>query len=171
MTIPATTTAAYQRPARGPVPARTKTDRFDHQIGFIARRFKFSVRNLSDAETQLLDDYARGASYNGEARHRLITFRRLCAIARRSRSPEDREALAELVRAECIDGVEPTPFEIAFDLETPVPGATDDAQRQFERNPTPISWRRCLDSLKRQETVTKIARFAVEHFGTVRGWT
>ena len=101
------TTAApqYQPIAAGWEVGRTDPASFDLQIGQIARRLRVSVPMLDERERQLLDDYARGASLHGEPRFRLITFRSLLAIARRSRRVEDRDAIPELIRAEIESGL------------------------------------------------------------------
>jgi len=140
---------------------RSEADSFDYRLGQIAHQLRISLSDLDPAEKRLLEDYGRGASANGEARYRMVTFRRLCAIARRSRKPEVREALAELIRDEVFDGVAPTCQEVAFDQEAPVTGQCDVAQRQYELHPTPITRARCVEWLKRQIAVSRAALEAV----------
>lgn len=151
----------YQESPCGLAVARTEPASFDLQLGHIARRLRFSVPNLDGREMRLLDEYGRGASLHGEGRYRLITFRSLLAIARRSRKPEDRDALAELVRGEIHRGTAPTSIELAFDAETGSTGPTDVEQRAYEHNPTPITWARCKAALEKQLAATRAALDAV----------
>lgn len=158
----------YQGRASRLAPARTNGEpSFDEKLARITRRLRYSVTNLAADEQQLLDDYGRGASRSGEARYRLVTFRRLIAIARRSRRPEDREALPELIRDEIAEGGAPLDVEVAFDRETPAPGAADVAQRAFEQDPNPITRERCLEALDKQLATTRDARDAVLHWKPV----
>lgn len=155
--MPTTRTAAYQRTAFESAAPRRDADSFDRDLGTIARRLRLSVHDLTDDERQLLEEYGRGASRDGEPRYRLITFRRLCAIARRSRRAEDRDALAELVHREVTDGVDPSTVEVVFDQETASTGPTDVAQRAFEHEPNPITQARCREALERQLATTRAA--------------
>jgi predicted nucleic acid-binding protein len=157
------TTAAAQYPkmAAGGEVARTDAGSFDLQLAYVARRLLLSVSGLDERERQLLNDYARGASLHGEPRFRLITFRSLLAIARRSRRTEDREAIAELVRAEINRGAPPSSIELAFDGETGATGPCDVEQRAFEHSPNPITWARCKAALEKQLAATRAALDAV----------
>lgn len=152
-----TSATAYPRQAAPSATPRTNGDSFDQRLGFIARRLRFSVPHLSERETDLIEAYGRGASRDGEARYRMVTFRSLCAIARRSRRCEDREALAELIREEVRDGAAPTSVEVAYDAETACTGPADVEQRAFEREKNPITHARCVDALTRQLATTRVA--------------
>lgn len=152
----------YQQTASRLAPGRTDAERFDDGLAFIARRLRFSVQRLDARDRQLLDDFGRGASRDGEVRYRMVTLRALCAIAGRSTRADDREALPELIRAEVLRYVDaPVSIAAAFDVETSVTGPTDVEQRVFERVKDRASWIRCRDALLRQLAATRYALDAV----------
>lgn len=111
-------------------------------LQFIARRLLFSVLGLTDDERQFLHDVARS-----EHRYRMIALQRLMAIAARSVKPEDREALAEVVRAWCLAGVPAvTDIRLAGDLETRAQGEHDVAWRAFEVSPSLVTCERAIET-------------------------
>lgn len=135
---------------------------FLEDVALLARRLRLSVPDLNDRERELLHDFARAAGDDAEVRYRLVTVRAFCAIAGRSTRPEDREQLPELIRAEILrDSSEQVDVAAAFDVETSVTGPADVAQRQFERDPNPTTWRRCVDTLRQQLTATHQALCSV----------
>lgn len=149
-----TESAPAYRPASAS-PAVTPGDPFETELRRIARALRESVPNLTAREQEFLYDLARE-----EARYPMPTVRKICRLARRSSSVEAREAFAELIRAES-SHPDALPVDKAFDLECPVPGVADVAQRQFETNPNPITWARCKDALYRQFVVSRAALQAV----------
>lgn len=151
--------AAYQRPAGRSVSAPQS---FDCGLAGLAKRLRLSVPNLTEYERHTIEEFARGASVDGEIRYRQRTFKALMALAARSRNIADRDALPELVRAEILANVAShVCVEEAFDRETAVTGPADVEQRAFERNPNPITWARCTDALKRQMAATETALASV----------
>src|SRR5688572_3468436 len=159
--MPANT--AYQRPSPSPVAGRREPEPFDEGLPFIARRLRLSVPGLDDYERELLTNFGRGASVDGEVRYRMVTLRALLAIASCSTKLEDREALPELFRAEILakDPCRAGSVPDAFDLETSVTGPANEAQRAFERNPSRSTWQVCRDALLRQAAATRRALDAV----------
>lgn len=157
-----TTTLSYRQPSAAPASARTEPALdFDGRLATFARGLRLSVNDLTEQESELLTDYGRGASRDGEVRYRLRTFKALIGIARRSSRPEQREALAEIIRAELLADVASPSIATAFDAETPAPGQADVRQREFERNPNPTTWAACRDALMHQLAVTRRALDAV----------
>lgn len=150
--MPASTTRTYRGSAAAPVSTRKSAEAFADEVRFIARRLLFSVQDLTSDERDWLSDLARD-----EVRYPMVTVRRLCAVSRRSRTVEDREAFAELIRAEStpVDGAPSLP--LAFDLETAAPGPADVAQRAYERAPCPSTFARCRETLLRQLVSTRDA--------------
>ena len=152
----------YQQRSPRVAPGRTEPEQFDEGLAFLARRLRFSVAKLSDHESDLLSDYGRGASVDGEVRYRLRTFRALCEIAGRSNRPEDREALPELVRAEILRHARvQVCLRSAIDEGTAAVGPALVAQRAFERNPCKAAWSALRDALLRQHAATRLALDAV----------
>lgn len=123
-------------------------DPFEQQVRAIAQRLRQSVPDLTAREVSWLDELARE-----ECRYPMITVRRICAAARRSRRVEDREAFADLILAECTPA-DAMPIEEALDLETRADSADDVPQRDFELHPSPITFARCRDALVRQSAAT-----------------
>ena len=150
--------ARYRPTAGRPEQGRGEPEAFDEALGFIARRLRFSVTDLTEKERDLLDDYGRGASKDGEVRYRLKTLRALLAIAARSNRLEDRDALPELFRAEILRlaGAEHC-LTTAFDVETATTGPADVAQREFEKAPSPGTWIIARDALMKQAAATRFA--------------
>lgn len=148
----------YQLRSPRLAPGRTEPESFDEGLGLLARRLRFSVADLDDGDRQLLADFGRGASRDGEVRYRMLTVRHLCAIAGRSTRPEDRDALPELLRAEILRHAGPQLcVGTAFDEETAAVGPADVAQRAFERNPCEAAWVVCRDTLMKQHAATRMA--------------
>lgn len=153
----------YQQRSPSPVVGRREPEPFDNGLAFIARRLRLSVPDLDPHERQLLEDYGRGASVDGEVRYRMITLRALLAIASRSTRLEDREALPELMRGEILaaDPHQVMAVPTAFDLEGSVTGPANEAQRHFELKPSRATWMICRDLLIRQHAATRFALDAV----------
>lgn len=139
-------------------PDRRNSSGFVDELQFIARRLLVSAIGLPEADRQFLWDVARG-----EGRYRMVALQRLAGISCRSVKPEDREALAELVRRECLCGV-PSIYDVglAFDLETKAQGEADVAQRQFERRPTLATRTAAIETLTGQYFATRASLDAVE---------
>lgn len=132
-------------------------DAFHHELRFIARRLLFSVPRLEVAERDLLYDLGRT-----EVRYPMKTLRALLAIASRSLRLEDQEAIPELMRAEILRQSAPSLcVRAAFDIEAPVTGPANEAQRAFELQPDRTTWERCRDALQRQLAATRHALDAV----------
>jgi hypothetical protein len=127
----------------GPHTSRSGARTFAEKVQHIARRLFFSARNLTSSDKQFLGDLARA-----ERRYEMKALQRLIGIAERSDRPEDREALAELIRAECLRS---TPavrdVGVAFDLETRAQGEADVAQRAFERRRTRATKEAAIEKL------------------------
>lgn len=152
----------YQQQSLRVAPGRTEPEQFDEGLAFFARRLRFSVADLDDRDRQLLADFGRGASRDGEVRYRMLTVRHLCAIAGRSNRSEDREALPELIRAEILRTARPQLcLRSTFDEETAAVGPADVAQRAFEKMPTTGTWVVVRDALMRQMAATRFALDAV----------
>lgn len=142
--------------AQAPRPTLTGTA-FEEQLQSLAQRLLSSVLGLTTADKQFLRDLARD-----EARYPMRTLRRLIGLAAMSVRPEDREALAELVRAEILAQTQSAfCLATAFDHETEANGAADVAQRAYERERTRSTWEWCLSTLTRQMAATRQAIDAV----------
>jgi hypothetical protein len=96
-----------------------------------ARQLYFSAVGVDAADRQFLQDFARD-----EERYQLVALQRLVAIARCSVKPEDREAIAEIIRGELLDGV-PAVQDVQFagELEMKAQAEHDLAWRAFELSP------------------------------------
>lgn len=129
----------------------------------LARALYFSAGpNISPRNREFLQDFARG-----EARYQLVALQRLIMCARASCKPEDREALAEIIRAELLAD-EPTKcVATAFDYETTANGEANNAQRQFERTRCRSSWERARDALMQQYAAT---RASLDALASIRNW-
>lgn len=136
-----------------------ESDPFETELRRIARSLRETIPNLTKREQEFLYDLARD-----EVRYPMPTVRKICRLSRRSTDPATREAFAELIRAESGTG-DALPVKEAFDLETPVTGAADVAQRAFESNPNAITLADCIGSLRRQLAGTKEALKSVLQFG------
>lgn len=139
-----------------PTPAISPVDAFEAGLRQVAQQLLATVPDLTQREKDWLYDMARE-----ECRYPMPTVRKLCAVSRRSRRADVREAFAELIRSDSTPIGEAMPVKKAFDLETPAPGMADVEQRAFETNPNPITWQRCKDALQRQLAVTKAALCSV----------
>jgi hypothetical protein len=142
----------YAARTRASAPNRTPTEypsssQFAPAVEQLARRLRVSVLGLDDADRHLLQDIAEG-------RYPMKTFCRLMAIAKRSNRTEDRFALAELVRRECM-GIERHEISLVFDAETIAQGPADVAAREYERHPSSVTWQRAVDAF-------------TTHFNTIR---
>lgn len=133
-------------------------DGFEGQLRSIAKRLLDSVSDLSDREKSWLFDMARP-----QTRYLMVTVRRLCAVSRRSRRLEDREAFASLVLSESTPA-DALPIDRAFTLEISATGPADVAQHAFESDKTPITAGRCREALERQLVMTKAALEAVKQW-------
>lgn len=120
----------YQRVAPTLAAPRTPPGDLLSDLQFIARRLIFTAA-VSDADRQFLHDFARP-----EQRYPMKALQRLIHCARCSTRPEDREALAEMIRAHCIAGATVPDVRTALDVETAVQGPADVAAREFERQPS-----------------------------------
>lgn len=149
----------YRRPdpAAAIAPA---ADPFEAGLRAIARRLQQSVPDLTAREREWLHDLARE-----ECRYPMPTVRKLNRVSRRSMNAEDREAFAELIRADSLPPA-PTCVRTAFDLETAATGPADVEQRRLEQEPRDhATWTRCRDALTRQLAATRRALDAVLHLG------
>jgi hypothetical protein len=109
-------------------------------LEMIARRLLFSSVGASDEQRDLLHDVARG-------RYPMKTLAEMIAIARMSVKPEDREALAEMIRGLLLEGV-PAISEprIAGDLELRAQVEHDFAWRDFEFRQTRVTRDRAIET-------------------------
>lgn len=141
-------------------------DPFVAGLQTIARRLLFSTPRLASTDRQFLYDVARQ-----EARFPMTGLRRLMAIAAHSTKPEDREALPELIRAECLVGVHAVDVAIAFDEETAAQGIADVAQRAYERHPSPTTQARVVEAFTAHLTGLRRSLDAVLSSGRTVGRT
>jgi hypothetical protein len=109
-------------------------------LEMIARRLLFSSVGASEEQRDLLHDVARG-------RYPMKTLAEMIAIARSSVKPEDREALAEMIRGLLLDGVPAiSDPRIAGDLEMRAQVEHDFAWRAFEFTQTRTTRDRALET-------------------------
>jgi hypothetical protein len=115
---------------------------FAGDLAQLARRLRVSVLGLSDSDQHLLKDVA-------EDRYPMKTLARLMAIAAHSVRPEDREALPELIRRECLVGV-PSVLDarLVGRLETQAQGNHDLAWIDFEWSPSRITCERANETAR-----------------------
>lgn len=140
--------ASSAAPRKNPEPAGSG---FARDVAQLARGLRLSVLDLTDAERHLLKDVA-------EQRYPMKTLVTVMSICSRSYRPEQREALAELVRRECLRNAEvPHDVAAAFDLETQATAEAELPQREYERRRCPASKRFVLDRLLRQLHFTRAA--------------
>lgn len=158
--MPASTVPAYRQPSPAPV---TAPDGFEDGLRKIARALRGSVGDLTDREKDWLYDLARE-----EARYPMPTVRKLCALSRRSRNPAVRNAFAELVRRECLEGTDVSVTQ-AFGIELRSNGPTDIAQWEFARDKNPITYQRAKAQLQEQIAASELALLAVVRWGRQQG--
>lgn len=133
--------------------ARTVEQPFAAGLQYIARRLRFSVRHLSDADKQFLADVGRT-----ESRYQMKSLERLAEIAERSERAEDREALAEFIRARSLRSTRTIlDARVAFNLETQATGPADVAQRAFEQHPCRATKDAVEEALRVQLFATRCA--------------
>lgn len=122
----------------------------------LARSLYFSAPNVTARNREFLQDFARG-----EGRYQLVALQRLIMCARASTKLEDREALAEIIRAELLADAPASCVVSSFDAETIANGDANIAQRQYERTRCRAAWERCRDALIAQAVATRVALDAV----------
>lgn len=128
---------------------------FVKQLEHLARRLFFSAPRVTERNRDFLQEFAAG-------RHQLVALQRLIMCARASNDPADREALAEIIRAECLkDLPRHGAVAAAFDEETVATGAADLDQRHFERTPCRSTYQRVRESLTRQLNATRASLDAI----------
>lgn len=126
-------------------------------VEYVARRLLFSVRALSASDKQFLGDLARS-----EHRYPMKALDRLTEIAARSDRPEDREVLAEMIRARCLRSTPAVQdVALAFDHETRATGPADVTQRAYERRPCRATKEAVTEALTTQLYATRAALDAV----------
>jgi hypothetical protein len=136
--------------------AAESSDAFTEGLSAIARKLLFSVPDLAPGDKQLLKDFARA-----DARYPMKTLQRLITLSEHSTRPEDREALAELVRSRVIRGAQTPTVPDAFDVETVAQGLFNVEKRSFERHPDPVTKDRCVEAGTRELAAARAALDAV----------
>jgi hypothetical protein len=138
----APSSASPRTNARHAVPAPGRG--FVEQLAQIARNLRVSTPGLTDEESHLLKDVA-------DERYQMVALQKLMSVSSRSRKPEDREALAELIRQRCVVGaVAVENARLAGDLETQAQGEADTAWRAYEQSLCPETGRaRCRVTVER----------------------
>lgn len=124
----------YADPSRSSASSRTNAfvsaGTFERDVEHLARRLRLSVPGLTDGEVHHLKDVA-------DQRYRFVSLQRLMAIAARSTRPDDREALAEFVRRECLLGIDVIRDRaIVGRLEVVAQGPHDVAWNEYTLNPS-----------------------------------
>jgi len=135
-------------------------ERFKRGVILIARQLYFSCPAIDEQDRRFLSDVARE-----EGRYQLKAIQRLARISRESVNPAHRQALTGLIQefSGASDVVDPAiDLGIAFDRETTINGECNNAQRAFERFPTPANQQRVVEALAAQEALSREARLVAQ---------
>jgi hypothetical protein len=124
---------------------------FTKGLSELSRELERDVPNLTRQDKRFLGELRRQ-----EARYRFAAFRRLNAIAARSRNPAHLEAMPELIRAETVAAAEPRSLDELTDLETTANGTFDLDQWRHDRCPSAVTRAALVESGRNQIATTRL---------------